>query len=67
MNQDKQIELFYSFSRDVEESRDLLEGYRSDIDQLVSGYTCLRAWRSKCFTRKICLPTSSFCCWLPLS
>lgn len=38
MNQDKQIELFYSFSRDVEESRDLLEGYRSDIDQLVSGY-----------------------------
>ena len=29
--------------------------------------TCLRAWRSKCFTRKICLPTSSFCCWLPLS
>lgn len=38
VNQDKQIELFYSFSRDVEESRDLLEGYRSDIDQLVSGY-----------------------------
>ena len=38
MNQDKQIELFYSFSRDVEESKDLLEGYRSDIDQLVSSY-----------------------------
>ena len=38
VNQDKQIELFYSFSRDVEESKDLLEGYRSDIDQLVSGY-----------------------------
>ena len=38
VNQDKQIELFYSFSRDVEESRDLLEGYRSDIDQLVAGY-----------------------------
>ena len=38
VNQDKQIELFYSFSRDVEESRDLLEGYRSEIDQLVSGY-----------------------------
>lgn len=38
VNQDKQIELFYSFSRDVEDSKDLLEGYRSDIDQLVSGY-----------------------------
>ena len=38
VNQDKQIELFYSFSRDVEESKDLLEGYRSDIDQLVSSY-----------------------------
>ena len=38
VNQDKQIELFYSFSHDVEESKDLLEGYRSDIDQLVSGY-----------------------------
>ena len=38
VNQDKQIELFYSFSRDVEESKDLLEGYRSDIDRLVSGY-----------------------------
>ena len=30
VNQDKQIELFYSFSRSVEESKDLLEGYRSD-------------------------------------
>ena len=38
VNQDKQIEVFYSFSRDVEESKNLLEGYRSDIDQLVSGY-----------------------------
>lgn len=38
VNQDKQIELFYSFSRDVEDSKDLLEGYRSDIDQLVAGY-----------------------------
>lgn len=38
VNQDKQIELFYSFSRNVEESKDLLEGYRSDIDRLVSDY-----------------------------
>lgn len=38
VNQDKQIELFYSFSHDVEDSKDLLEGYRSNIDQLVSGY-----------------------------
>ncbi len=38
VNQDKQIELFYSFSRSVEESKDLLEGYRSDIDRLVSDY-----------------------------
>ena len=38
VNQDKQIELLYSFSRNVEESKDLLEGYRSDIDRLVSDY-----------------------------
>lgn len=38
VNQDKQIEVFYNFSRDVESSKDLLEGYRSDIDQLVAGY-----------------------------
>lgn len=38
VNQDKQIELFYTFSRDVEESKELIDGYRSDIDQLVAGY-----------------------------
>lgn len=38
VNQDKQIEVFYNFSKDVESSKDLLEGYRSDIDQLVAGY-----------------------------
>lgn len=38
VNQDKQIEVFYNFSKDVESSKDLLEGYRSDIDQLVSNY-----------------------------
>lgn len=37
-NQDKQIEVFYNFSKDVLSSKDLLEGYRSDIDQLVAGY-----------------------------
>lgn len=38
VNQDKQIEVFYNFFKDVESSKDLLEGYRSDIDQLVAGY-----------------------------
>ena len=38
VNQDKQIEVFYSFSQDVESSKSLLEGYRADIDLLVSNY-----------------------------
>ena len=38
VNQDKQIEVFYNFSKDVQSSKDLLEGYRSDIDQLVANY-----------------------------
>lgn len=38
VNQDKQIEVFYNFSKDVESSKDLLEGYRSDVDQLVANY-----------------------------
>lgn len=38
VNQDKQIELFYNFSKNVESSKDLLEGYRTDIDQLIAGY-----------------------------
>lgn len=38
VNQDKQIEVFYSFSRDVESSKSLLEGYRADIDQLIADY-----------------------------
>lgn len=38
VNQDKQIEVYYNFSRNVESSKDLLEGYRSDIDQLIAGY-----------------------------
>jgi multidrug efflux pump subunit AcrB/ABC-type multidrug transport system ATPase subunit len=38
VNQDKQIEVFYSFSREVESSKNLLEGYRADIDRLVANY-----------------------------
>jgi multidrug efflux pump subunit AcrB/ABC-type multidrug transport system ATPase subunit len=38
VNKDKQIEVFYNFSRDIESSQSLLESYRADIDQLVSGY-----------------------------
>lgn len=38
VNQDKQIELFYTFSKDVDSSKALKEGYRSDIDRLVAGY-----------------------------
>lgn len=38
VNQDKQIEVFYSFSREVESSKSLLEGYRADIDKLISDY-----------------------------
>lgn len=32
VNQDKQIEVYYAFPRDVQSSKDLLGGYRSDID-----------------------------------
>lgn len=38
VNQDKQIEVYYAFPRDVQSSKDLLGGYRSDIDQLIAGY-----------------------------
>lgn len=38
VNQDKQIEVYYGFSRDVQSSKELLGGYRSDIDQLIAGY-----------------------------
>lgn len=37
-NQDKQIEVYYNFSKEVESSKDLLEGYRSDIDRLIANY-----------------------------
>ena len=38
VNQDKQIEVTYQFTRDVEDSKTLLEGYRADIDELIAGY-----------------------------
>ena len=38
VNQDKQIEVYYAFPRDVQSSKDLLGGYRSDIDQLIASY-----------------------------
>ncbi len=38
VNQDKQLELYYSFGRNAEASKQLLEGYRSDIDALVAAY-----------------------------
>jgi ABC-type multidrug transport system ATPase subunit len=38
VNQQKQIEINYKFSRDVESSKSLLEGYRADIDRLIATY-----------------------------
>ena len=38
VNQDKQLEVRYSFLRSIEESKTLLEGYRADIDQLIANY-----------------------------
>jgi multidrug efflux pump subunit AcrB/ABC-type multidrug transport system ATPase subunit len=38
VNQEKQIELFYRFVEEAEQSNDLLEAYRLEIDQIVSSY-----------------------------
>ncbi len=38
VNQDKQLEVRYSFLRSIEQSKTLLEGYRADIDQLIASY-----------------------------
>jgi multidrug efflux pump subunit AcrB/ABC-type multidrug transport system ATPase subunit len=38
VNQDKQIEVQYNFIRSVENSTTLIEGYRTDIDQLIENY-----------------------------
>ena len=38
VNQDKQLEVRYGFLRSVEQSKTLLEGYRSNIDELIANY-----------------------------
>ncbi len=38
VNQEKQIELFYRFAQEAEQSKDLLEAYRLELDQVVSNY-----------------------------
>ena len=38
VNQEKQIELFYRFAAEAEQSKDLLEAYRLEIDQVVGNY-----------------------------
>ena len=38
VNQDKQLEVRYRFIPSVEDSKSLLDGYRTDIDQLIASY-----------------------------
>jgi len=38
VNQDKQLNVFYTFTRDVQQSKILLEGYRADIDEMIAAY-----------------------------
>ncbi len=38
INQEKQIELFYRFAPEAEQSKDLLEAYRLEIDEVVGNY-----------------------------
>ncbi len=38
VNQEKQIELFYRFAQEAEQSKDLLEAYRLELDQVVAAY-----------------------------
>ncbi len=38
VNQDKQLEVRFGFLRSVTQSKTLLEGYRTDIDQLIAAY-----------------------------
>ncbi len=38
VNQDKELTVYYSFSRNITGSKDLLEGYRTDIDELIANY-----------------------------
>ena len=38
VNQDKQLTVSYSFLQNIQQSKSLLEGYRSDIDELILNY-----------------------------
>ncbi|MDL2322409.1 efflux RND transporter permease subunit [Bacteroidales bacterium OttesenSCG-928-A17] len=38
VNQDKQIEVYYSFTQDIESSNELLKTYRSEIDDIIAEY-----------------------------
>jgi len=38
VNQDKQLNVMYSFTRDIQESKTLLDGYRTEIDEMIAGY-----------------------------
>lgn len=38
VNQDKQLEVSYSFAQNIQQSKTLLEGYRADIDELILNY-----------------------------
>jgi multidrug efflux pump subunit AcrB/ABC-type multidrug transport system ATPase subunit len=38
VNQDKQMNVTFAFTREVEQTKTLLEGYRADIDEMIAGY-----------------------------
>ncbi len=38
VNQEKQIQVYYNFSSEANESKELLESYRLEIDNLIAGY-----------------------------
>lgn len=38
VNQDKQLEVTYSFSSDIQESKELLKTYRSEVEELIAAY-----------------------------
>ena len=38
VNQDKQLNVTYSFTRDIQDSKTLLDGYRTEIDEMIAGY-----------------------------
>lgn len=38
VNQEKQIEVYYRFANEAQQSKDLLESYRSEIDDIIAAY-----------------------------